>query len=117
VAVTYYHRHVGKHTLPVVFEVGTGKQVALTLIGRTVAVMPAALTLTPRARVHRLAPVALGCGERSSTIDSDGGVTVPLQSYALVNQTDWPLHYELDLTAVDTLTDDNFGVAVFHFLK
>lgn len=99
VTLTYRCDSVGVHKLPVLLRVSDSKKVLLMLEGRTLPQGMEALAFH-HPSAYDLLPVKLGDMEP------------PLQSITIENPMDHEVSYEVQMTALQKLADDNFGFPI-----
>ncbi|XP_077997157.1 cilia- and flagella-associated protein 65-like [Glandiceps talaboti] len=103
ITFTYRHDFPGTDRLPVLFKLMRGREILLNFIGVTVE--PDKKYVHFPSNKHMFYPVPIGA------------VANPKQVYELYNGGAVPVQYELDLTALEYIRQENFNHKVFECLN
>jgi hypothetical protein len=114
--ISYFHKFVGLHELPVILQVKRGKQMCLHLTGATPATLPPAFTLSYMEAMETEESTAM-CYSLEDVPLGLEATDVPIQTFPLINHTNVPLSYRIDTSAIAATTDANFDVAVWQCLE
>ncbi|XP_070569847.1 cilia- and flagella-associated protein 65-like [Ptychodera flava] len=103
ITFTYKHNFPGTDRLPVLFKLMRGREILLNFIGVTVD--PESRYVHFPSNKHMFYPVPIGA------------VANPKQVYELYNGGALPVQYELDLTALEYIKQENYNHKVFQCLN
>ncbi|XP_041477861.1 LOW QUALITY PROTEIN: cilia- and flagella-associated protein 65-like [Lytechinus variegatus] len=103
VTLTYCHEFAGTDRLPVLFKIMRGREVLLNFTGVTVS-QDRRYVHFPSNK-HMFSPVPIG------------GVINPKQVYELYNGGGMEVMYQLDLTALEQIQEENFNHRIFDCLN
>ncbi|XP_071497349.1 cilia- and flagella-associated protein 65-like [Diadema antillarum] len=103
VTLTYAHDFAGTDRLPVLFKIMRGREVLLNFTGVTVNESRRYVHFP--SNKHMFSPVPIG------------GVINPKQVYELYNGGSMEVMYQLDLTALELIQEENFNHKIFECLN
>ena len=103
IKMSYQHKIVGSHALPIVMSISGGRQIPLRLTGMTLSEADKCLAFP--SEHYELKPVHLGL------------LQAPTQQVSFYNGSSQKIHYEIDLDSVRALNAANWDWEVFKILN
>ena len=103
IKMTYQHKLIGSHALPVVMSITGGRQIPLRLMGMTLSEADKCLSFP--SEHYELKPVHLGL------------LRAPTQQVSFYNGSSQKIHYEIDLESVRALNEANWDWQILTVLN
>mmetsp|Transcript_36466 Transcript_36466/g.71614 ORF Transcript_36466/g.71614 Transcript_36466/m.71614 type:complete len:1880 (+) Transcript_36466:91-5730(+) len=126
VQLTYFHKYLGVHELPIILQIAKGKKVVFNLIGRTLKNFPPVFDLTPFPKTRSFvsdgrstpgSPLITLTHKLESVMLNLKKDEIPVQLVPLTNHSKEEIQYQVDLDTLREAAAENFGMDVWKCLN